>query len=180
VTTDESILNLAALAAAVDESAAWHAPDDRDVGGMIRRAARALSAEIAPALSALGVTLSQLPVLLVLFDSPDRTQAQIAREIGVEQPSVALSLRSLEQMGLVVRTRDGDDARRIQICLTPQLLALRAPIERLRADIERRCLRGVAAADRRGFDRALAAVMQNLAPTDATGIRLDSATTGSG
>jgi len=88
------------------------------------------------ALSRIGVTTGQLPVLLVLFEEDGLTQAELARAVGIEQPTMALTLRRMERDGLVTRTRDASDARRSHVKLTAAAKRKKNAVLRIRDEID--------------------------------------------
>lgn len=75
-------------------------------------------------LARLGVQPGQLPALLQLYEREDRTQAELARTIGLEQPTMAKTLQRMERDGLVDRTADPNDGRQTLIRLTANGRAL--------------------------------------------------------
>jgi DNA-binding MarR family transcriptional regulator len=66
-----------------------------------------------------GMTLSQRRVLRRLWDGP-RSAGEVAAGLGISSPSLTRMLTKLEQRGLVVRTLDTGDRRRVLIELTSQ------------------------------------------------------------
>lgn len=65
-----------------------------------------------------GVMPGQFPVLRCLRDVRVSTQMELARMVGVEQPSMAATLRRMEKNGLIARVADEQDARRQLVSLT--------------------------------------------------------------
>ncbi|MDR1999642.1 MAG: MarR family transcriptional regulator [Frankiaceae bacterium] len=106
----------------------------------ITLAARQLGRLTGTNLSRIGVTTGQLPVLLVLFEQDGLTQAELARTVGIEQPTMALTLRRMERDGLVTRTRDTSDARRSHVKLTPAAKRKKASVLRIRDEIDTQLL----------------------------------------
>jgi MarR family transcriptional regulator for hemolysin len=103
-------------------------------------AARQLGLLTGAQLSRIGVTTGQLPVLLVLFEEDGLTQAELARAVGIEQPTMALTLRRMERDGLVTRTRDSSDARRSHVKLTPAAKRKKAAVLRIRDEVDTQLL----------------------------------------
>ena len=102
----------------------------------ITLAARQMGLLTGAALSRIGVTTGQLPVLLVLFEEDGLTQAELARAVGIEQPTMALTLRRMERDGLVTRTRDASDARRSHVKLTAAAKRKKNAVLRIRDEID--------------------------------------------
>ena len=69
-------------------------------------------------LRAIGLSTSQLPVLVALKNGERRTQMELARLAGVEQPSMAQLLTRMERDGLVRREPSPDDRRSSLLSLT--------------------------------------------------------------
>ncbi|KAF1029637.1 MAG: Transcriptional activatory protein BadR [Burkholderia plantarii] len=66
----------------------------------------------------LGFALSQVPVLGLLKEAGALSQAELARRVQVEQPSMAQLLNRMERDGLVCRVPDPADKRSRLISLT--------------------------------------------------------------
>ena len=113
-------------------------------------------------LNKIGVSAGQLPVLLALYEQDGLTQAELARAVNIEQPTMALTLRRMERDGLVTRTRDAKDARRSHVKLTSLAKRKKNPITRIRTDVEKRALAAVSAPDQAKFKQALAKVVAAL------------------
>jgi DNA-binding MarR family transcriptional regulator len=78
--------------------------------------AQALERRIAPH----GGTIGQFPVLLMLWEQEGATQAELARQLAVEQPTMANTLKRMERDGLIERSPDPEDRRQARIHLTPR------------------------------------------------------------
>ncbi len=66
----------------------------------------------------MGITSSQLPVLVALKNGERRTQKELTQIAGVEQPSMAQLLARMERDGLVVREPSLEDKRSSLVRLT--------------------------------------------------------------
>ncbi|NGM32892.1 MarR family transcriptional regulator [Methylobacterium sp. DB0501] len=73
-------------------------------------------------LQRVGITASQLPVLAALKNGERRTQLELARLAGVEQPSMAQLLARMERDGLIRREPAPDDRRSTLVSLTDTAL----------------------------------------------------------
>lgn len=49
---------------------------------------------------------------------PDSTQAELSRLVGIEQPTMAITLRRMERDGLIQRKPDPDHGRRSHVTLS--------------------------------------------------------------
>ncbi len=65
-----------------------------------------------------GIYFGQPPILKYLSEHKNVTQKEIAEHLHVSAPSVATSLKRMEESGLVVRVEDKKDARRNTVILT--------------------------------------------------------------
>ncbi|HYL07082.1 MAG TPA: MarR family transcriptional regulator [Candidatus Udaeobacter sp.] len=65
-----------------------------------------------------GLTFGQRRLLRRLREGP-RSAGALASELGVAAPSLTRQLQKLEDKGLIVRTMDPEDRRRVVVTLTP-------------------------------------------------------------
>lgn len=82
--------------------------------------------------------------------------SEIAEAIGVDQPRASRLVQQAEQMGLVAREPDPDDARRTRVRLTPEGEGLVSGFRGRRRDAVRSALEGFTDAERAEFARLLA------------------------
>lgn len=102
-----------------------------DSGGLamelLSQLARRSSFEFAAQLAPLGLTPAQFAVIDFLFtNGGSATQAEIARSVGVEQPTMAATLRRMERDNLIVRVADPSDGRQSFVSPTPAVKRKRA------------------------------------------------------
>ena len=131
----------------------------------ITLAARQLGLLTGAQLSRIGVTTGQLPVLLVLFEQDGLTQAELARAVGIEQPTMALTLRRMERDGLVTRTRDSSDARRSHVKLTAAAKRKKASVLRIRDEVDAQMLSGFSANEQKQLRKLLIRLATQLGET---------------
>ncbi len=110
---------------------------EESLGYLINRAARAFANRLATELRAFDVGIGQWAVLLHLWGSDGMTQAQLARRVAIEQPTMVRTIDRMERDGLVTRTPDPDDGRATRIALTERGWALRDQLVPLAADVNR-------------------------------------------
>ena len=77
-------------------------------------------------LEPLGLTYPQYLTLLVLWERDDRLVGEVGEALSLDSGTLTPLLKRLETAGLVIRTRDAADERRVRITLTKQGRALRA------------------------------------------------------
>ena len=67
-----------------------------------------------------GIYFGQPPILKYLSENENATQKEIADYLHVSAPSVATSLKRMEEAGLVVRLENKEDARKNTLKITPR------------------------------------------------------------
>ncbi|MEG4851063.1 MarR family transcriptional regulator [Microcoleus sp. B5-D4] len=92
-----------------------------------------------PFLEPLGLTYPQFLVMLALYESTPRTVGEVGQELGMENGTLTPLLKRLESAGLVTRTRDQQDERRVLIELTEAGEALRSAACSIPEKIETAC-----------------------------------------
>jgi len=85
---------------------------------VINRLARTLAKIVDQRFKGLGITASQLPVLVALSSGEGLNQKHLAQLIGVEQASMAQLLSRMEREGLIVRHQSSIDGRSSVITMT--------------------------------------------------------------
>ncbi|MFE0755497.1 MarR family winged helix-turn-helix transcriptional regulator [Inquilinus sp. NPDC058860] len=78
-----------------------------------------------PFLEPLGLTFPQYLVMLELFAGTPRAVGELGTKLGMDTGTITPLLKRLEASGMVTRTRDRDDERRVLINLTAGGEALR-------------------------------------------------------
>ncbi len=87
-------------------------------------ASRAMTARYRPLLADLGLTYPQYLVMVLLWEDGASTVGQIGSRLRLESSTLSPLLKRLQAMGLVVRTRDGNDERTVTVGLTASGRAL--------------------------------------------------------
>ncbi len=105
------------------------------LGYLINRAARAFANRLATELRPFDVGIGQWAVLLHLWSTDGMTQAQIARRVAIEQPTMVRTIDRMERDGLVARTPDPNDKRASRITLTERGWSLRDALVPLAAGV---------------------------------------------
>ncbi|MCJ7827156.1 MAG: MarR family transcriptional regulator [Demequinaceae bacterium] len=101
-------------------------------------------------------------VLRHLHNAGPQAQADIARSVGVADSTLTRRMEQMEADGLITRTMDDADNRRVIVSISEQGEALRsAQRERTEAE-EGRLVEGVEPTDREAFDRVLGQIHANL------------------
>jgi DNA-binding MarR family transcriptional regulator len=108
---------------------------EESLGYLINRAARAFASRLAAELRPFDVGIGQWAVLLHLWGSDGLTQAQLARRVAIEQPTMVRTIDRMERDGLVARTPDSRDRRASRITLTERGWNLRDALVPLAAGV---------------------------------------------
>jgi DNA-binding MarR family transcriptional regulator len=100
---------------------------DRQLCFALHAASRAVVRAYGPLLEAAGLTYPQYVVLMALWEEPDRvrTVGEVGERVRMDTGTLTPLLKRLEQAGLVRRTRDAADERRVLVELTDTGLAMR-------------------------------------------------------
>jgi DNA-binding MarR family transcriptional regulator len=77
-------------------------------------------------------------VLVPLFEQDDLRIGELAARSGLSKQAMTTLVRSVEEAGLVSRTRDSNDGRAFRISLTPRGEQLRPVAEQVLADLATR------------------------------------------
>ena len=107
------------------------------LGYLINRAARAFAGRLADELRPFEVGIGQWAVLLHLWGNDGMTQAQLARRVAIEQPTMVRTIDRMERDGLVIRSPDPNDGRASRITLTERGWTLRDALVPLAARVNR-------------------------------------------
>ncbi len=138
---------------------------DRQVCFPLYAASNLLGRLYRPLLAELGLTYPQYLVMLVLWKQTPQSVGSLGDMLHLDSGTLTPLLKRLEQAGLVSRTRDPADERRVLIALTPAGRDLRAAAEKVPAILSAGLAIGEEdVADLRGRVRALVDALQRGAP----------------
>lgn len=84
-----------------------------------------------PLLAELGLTYPQYLVMLVLWEDKTLTVSALGERLFLDSGTLTPLLKRLEAAGLLLRERDAEDERRVQVRLTPAGLRLKARAARI-------------------------------------------------
>jgi DNA-binding MarR family transcriptional regulator len=104
----------------------------------------------------------QYPIIAWLMQLPYLTQADLSRIVGIEQPTMAVTLRRMERDGLIVRRPDPEHARKILVSLTPRGKKLSRTIRQAAFAVERIAYAGLSRDQIKEFFRLAGRMTQNL------------------
>ncbi|MGX5219846.1 MULTISPECIES: MarR family transcriptional regulator [Pseudomonas] len=129
----------------------------------IAQMSRAWRAELDRRLVGLGLSQARWLVLLHLarFDELP-TQRELAQSVGVEGPTLARLLDSLEAQGLVSRQAVPEDRRAKKIALSPQAEPLIKKIEAISTELRQELFAGIDEQDLDRCQQVHAKILSNL------------------
>jgi DNA-binding MarR family transcriptional regulator len=136
--------------------------DTQNLGYLARYAHRAFVKALAGELASHGLLTAQWSVLRILWDIEGLTQVELADRMRVEKASLTGVLDGMERAGLIKRSRNADDRRKINITLTAQGRRLKAEVLPYAAKISRKATRGMSEAETAQLRQLLAKLIQNL------------------
>ena len=134
---------------------------DDSLGILVSRSARALDRALDQALSAAGGSLAAWLVLQALGTADHATQAEVARTVGVRQPTLTHHLDSLERSGFVTRHRDAGDRRAQRVLLTDEGRRLFVRLRRVAAAFDGRLRAGLSDDEVDVLERRLRQLVDN-------------------
>ena len=120
-------------------------PPDRSVGYLVREAHRAFLRALAARVSRHRVTIGMWYFLRALWEEDGLTQRELSRRVGMMEPTTATALDSMQRRGLISRTRDTGDRRKVIIRLTEEGRRLRDVLLPCAIEVNRIALEGIAA-----------------------------------
>ncbi|BCJ26134.1 MarR family winged helix-turn-helix transcriptional regulator [Actinocatenispora sera] len=106
------------------------------VSAMVPRLARAHWLVAGELLQRVGLYPGQELLLMQLWEHDHRSQSELARALGLDPSTVARTVRSLEQQGLLTRAGSPSDRRARVVSLTRAGRDLRPAVEQVWADLE--------------------------------------------
>ncbi|HZM30320.1 MAG TPA: MarR family winged helix-turn-helix transcriptional regulator [Acidimicrobiales bacterium] len=111
---------------------------DLPIGLFLTRTARGVSRAFEAALAGVGGSLATWLVLASLMGGLHRSQRELARDIGIEGPTLTHHLNRMEAAGLVRRARNPANRRVHDVELTPEGDAVFLAMVSVVADFDRR------------------------------------------
>lgn len=138
---------------------------DRQVCFPLYAASNLLNRLYRPILSELGLTYPQYLVMLVLWKEEPQTVGSLGDMLHLDSGTLTPLLKRMEVAGLISRTRDPGDERRVLIGLTAKGRVLRAEATKVPAILSSGlAIDEAAIAELRDQARSLVAVLQQARP----------------
>lgn len=132
-------------------------------------ASRSVLSVYRPLLEPMGLTHPQYLVMLALWERSPRSLREIAGLLQLDSATVSPLLKRLEASGLITRTRQSDDERRLEVELTTRGRELRREAEKIPPAIIARL--GVEVSDLESLRRSLTAIIAAANAADAEASR---------
>ncbi len=129
---------------------------------LVAQAARLFSQAFQARFAPHNVTPAQYPVLLHLWREDGLTQHQLCDLVGIEQPTMANTLKRMERDGLVRKVQDDNDRRKVRIRLTRRAKGLQEALDLSAEEVLSAAVAGFSAMERDGLDALLKRVIANL------------------
>jgi DNA-binding MarR family transcriptional regulator len=110
-------------------------PPAEPIGLLVAAIRRAVKAMVAQRVGPLGVSPLQFWMLVGVLEAPGASQAELARRLRCDEPSVSRVVAGLAARGWVRTRRQADDRRRLLLELTPGGRALARRLAPLAAEV---------------------------------------------
>jgi MarR family transcriptional regulator, organic hydroperoxide resistance regulator len=118
-------------------------PPDQSVGYLVREAHRAFLRALAARISPHGVSIGMWYFLRALWEQDGITQRELSRRVGMMEPTTATALESMKRRGLISRTRNSKDRRKVNIRLTEEGRRLRKVLLPCAIEVNQVALAGI-------------------------------------
>ena len=135
---------------------------------LVKQVELAIRARLDDVIRPSGLTAPQYTALTVLERHPDMSTAQLARNSFVTSQSMADMITALESRGLIERSRDPADRRRLPVALTPLGHQLLDRYRDAVIEMETQMVAGLTPADIAQLRRSLRTCHENLAASAAS------------
>jgi DNA-binding MarR family transcriptional regulator len=132
------------------------------VGAILRRTHRTYSRKLQERLAHHGISLAQYLHLRELWELDGITQIQLSQKVGIEKASSTAVLDALEKQGLILRVRNAQDRRKVNVYLTPAGRKIRSLLSPAAKGVAMRAVSDLSEADLETFFSILHKMIVNL------------------
>lgn len=132
------------------------------LGLLVAAIRRAVKAMVTRRVAPLGLAPLQFWVLVGALEAPGASQAELARRLRCDEPSVSRVVASLARRGWLRALRHEDDRRRVLLSLTPTGRALARRLVPIAAEVRAEVEAPLGAAEREQVRAALARIAGHL------------------
>lgn len=109
-----------------------------------------------------GVAVAYVPVFFALSEGREMTQAELARHMALEQPTMAATLARMERDGMLVRRPDPNDRRKMLVGLAPEAKEKMEAVAQAVVSINGQALEGLTENERKTYLGLLMKIVGNL------------------
>lgn len=139
-------------------------PEERPIsfGHRVRTVARRIDRAMLARIGRYGLTMPHYYVLRELFNEEGLTQRELSDRLNLTEAASVVTLARMERLGLVLRTRDPADRRKINVYLSPKARKLRGPLHRHALEVNALAREGLSDTDILRFRAILDRMDRNL------------------
>lgn len=134
---------------------------------LLNRAGARIAASFGEQVRPLGATLQIWRVLAALHERDGRRMGDLSVSTSIEVSTLTRLVDNMEKKGLVVRRRDGTDARAVVLCVAPAGRRLTQRIQPIAERYERVALEGFNASEADRLRDALRRLFDNMAALES-------------
>ena len=133
---------------------------DRSLGYLVNRLGRSMAQQLAERMRPAGIGIGQWAVLLILWARDGLSQAELARHVAIEPPTMVRTIDRLVRDGLVRRVPDPSDGRVSRIHLTDRGRSLRDELVPMAVAVNEATVARLTAAEGRTLERLLTKLVE--------------------
>ncbi|MBR6800598.1 MAG: MarR family transcriptional regulator [Eubacteriaceae bacterium] len=104
----------------------------------------------------------QVPLLLTVNDESGLSQKELANKLFVSAPTITVSMKRLENAGLIEKRPDEKDARIMRVYITQKGIETAAELHRITETLEEEMFEGFTVEEKIVFRRLLLQIRDNL------------------
>lgn len=153
---------LAQAIGATREGEAFIYPADESLGTMLRKTYREFGRQLQAKLAEYDISLAMWYFLRHLWERDGLTQRELAARVGLMEGTTTDLINRLEARGFVVRVRNRDDRRKINVYLTRPARLLQPKLVPLAFAVNESATQGIAPEDYAVFQRVLRQIRKNV------------------
>jgi DNA-binding MarR family transcriptional regulator len=131
-------------------------------------AQRLFSRSVDRRVSSMGLSIGQVPVLLILAEEDGLSQKELVRRAVIEQPAMVATLNRMEAAGLLTRRADDKDKRSRTFHLTESARAVVPRLTKVLEESNTRALAGFSEQERGHLVALLRRVIENMTADDGS------------
>ena len=133
---------------------------DQSLGYLVNRVGRSMAQQLAERMRPTGIGIGQWAVLLFLWARDGMSQAELARHVAIEPPTMVRTIDRLVRDGLVRRVPDPADGRVSRIHLTDRGRSLRDELVPMAVAVNEATMARLTEAEGRTLERLLTKLVE--------------------